>query len=205
MPSGIDFDAIARTVPASRRALGIAEDAEVVAFTGRFVPPKNIPLLAGALVRLLGARPRTVALACGDGPELPAFRATLDAAGLGARCHTLGYRADVWALLKAADVAIAPSLYEGRPNAVLEAAACDCPLVLSAIAPHRECLPDEGALWFSPRSPDDAAGALGRALDDRAAAHARARAARRAVDVHSPGAMARAYDRLYRALFAPGS
>jgi glycosyltransferase involved in cell wall biosynthesis len=197
VPNGVDLDAICAAPPAARAALGLAANAEVVLFAGRFVPPKNIPLLARALARLMRERPRAVALVCGEGPELAAFRAAaLD------RCRALGYRADLWSLLKLADVLIAPSLYEGRPNVVLEAAAAGCPLALSDIAPHRECIPAEAALWFRPRSSHEAACALGRALDDRPAARARAERARRAVDGSSLTSMARAYERLYRDLVA---
>jgi glycosyltransferase involved in cell wall biosynthesis len=198
VPNGVDLDGIRAAPAAARAALGLSADAEVVLFAGRFVPPKNIPLLVGALARLVRERKRAVALACGDGPELVAFRAAANE-----RCRALGYRADLWSLLKMADVLIAPSLYEGRPNVVLEAAAAGCPLVLSDIAPHRECLPAAAALWFAPHSAVEAARALGRALDDRPAARARAERARRAVDGSSLSSMARAYERLYRDLVAP--
>jgi glycosyltransferase involved in cell wall biosynthesis len=199
--NGIDLAAIAATPPAPRRALGIADDAEVVLFVGRLVAPKNVPLLAAALIALLGARPRAVALVCGDGAELPWLRAAVGRAGLGDRCRTLGYREDVWALAKLADVLIAPSLNEGRPNAVLEAVACHCPVALSSIPQHRECVPAAGALWFSPQSPDEAVAALARALDDRTGARTRAEVAFAAVRGQSIEVMARAYHRVYRHVY----
>ena len=54
----------------------------------------------------------------------------------------LGPRSDVGAYYRAADVFLSASRTEGMPYAVLEAAYCGLPLVLSDIAPHRElCLP----------------------------------------------------------------
>jgi glycosyltransferase involved in cell wall biosynthesis len=187
---------IGAATPLPRRELHINDGAEVVAFVGRFVPPKNIPLLTEVLTQLLRQRPRALALICGDGPELPEFRAAM----AGPRCRILGYRPDVWRLMKIADVIVSPSRHESRPNVVLEAAACGCPLALSRIAPHVECLPADAALWFSPDSPEEAAAAVARALDDRAAARARAERARRAVEGQSIEAMARAYERLYHGL-----
>jgi glycosyltransferase involved in cell wall biosynthesis len=200
LPNGIDFAAIDAVAPAARGELGIAADAEVVSFIGRFVPPKNIPLLTETVIRVLGARPRAVALLLGDGPELAGLRAAVERAGLGARCHTPGFRGDVWRLMKIADVLLAPSTHEGRPNAVLEAAAAGCPLLLSRIDAHRECMPLDAALWFSPDAPDEAIAAVASALDDRPAARRRAERARHAVRGQSIDAMARAYDRLYREL-----
>jgi glycosyltransferase involved in cell wall biosynthesis len=204
--NGVEVDAIAATPAADRRTLDIAADAELIVYAGRFAPPKNIQLLAEALTLVLHERPRAVALALGEGEELDRFRAIVAAAGLAHRCRTPGYRGDLWALLKAADVAIAPSRFEGRPNVVLEAMAAGCPLVASDIAPHRECLPRAAALWFSPASATEAAAALVRVLDDVSSAQARARVARAAVCGQSIDAMSRAYAELYdRLRAAPAS
>jgi len=200
VPNGVELDAIAATSAVRRSDLGIADDAELIVYAGRFVAPKNIPLLAEALIAVLRARARTVAIACGEGDELDAFRTRIARAGLAARCQTPGYRRDLWAVLKAADVAIAPSRHEGRPNVVLETMAAGCPLVLSDIEQHRECVARGAALWFAPHSAAEAAAALCRVLDDKEAA--RARAARALADVArlSIDAMARAYADLYAQL-----
>lgn len=203
VPNGVELEAIVAAPTASRAALGLADDAELIVYAGRFVAPKNIPVLAAALAGVLVARPRAVALVCGDGVELPAFRAAVDGAGVGPRCHTRGYRDDLWSLIKAADLLFAPSLHEGRPNVVLEAMACRCPLVLSEIAAHRECVPRAAALWFDPARAADAVAVLGRCLDDRASARGRADIAFQAVRDQSVDEMARAYARLYQRLLAP--
>lgn len=195
--NGVEVDAIEATPPADRAALGIPADAELVVYAGRFVPAKNIPLLAAALTALLRERPRAFALLVGDGEELPGFRAAIARAGLSARCLVPGYRDDVWALLKAADVVIAPSRIEGRPNVVLEAMAAGRPLVLSDIAQHRECVPADAVAWFPSGASAAAALALARTLDDLPAARARAAAAKEVVRAQSVDRMVRAYAALY--------
>jgi glycosyltransferase involved in cell wall biosynthesis len=75
--------------------------------------------------------------------------------------------------------------------------ASGCPLVVSDIAPHRECVPGDAALWFPPRSVPAATAALVHALDDRDAARARAARASAAIRGCSIDAMARAYADLY--------
>jgi glycosyltransferase involved in cell wall biosynthesis len=200
--NGVEVDEIAATPPADRVGLGIPAEGELIVYAGRFVPPKNISGLAATLARVLIARPRAFALCVGEGEELPAFRAAMARAGLGGRCLTPGFRRDVWPILRSADVVVAPSRHEGRPNVVLEAMAAGRPLVLSDIAPHRECVPREAALWFSPESPPGAAAAIGAVLDDQSAAAARVERARTAIAACSIDRMARAYAHLYEALVA---
>lgn len=205
VPNGVEVDAIAATPPAARATLDVADDAELVLYAGRFVAAKNLPLLGAALGALLAARPGAIALLCGDGEGLASVRAAVEAAGVGARCRALGFRSDLWPILRAADVVVAPSLHEGRPNVVLEAMAGRCPLVVSDIAGHRECVPREGARWFSAHDVAGAVAALGDCLDDRGAARARADIAFQAVRRHSVDQMARAYADLYdRVLRAAG-
>lgn len=205
VPNGVEVDAIAATPPAARATLGVAGDAALVVYAGRFVAAKNLPLLGAALGALLRARRSAVALLCGDGEGLAAVRAAVDAAGVGARCRALGFRSDLWPILRAADVVVAPSLHEGRPNVVLEAMAGRCPLVVSDIAGHRECVPRDGARWFDSHDVAGAVAALHDCLDDRRAARARADIAFQAVRRHSVDEMARAYADLYdRVLGAAG-
>jgi glycosyltransferase involved in cell wall biosynthesis len=52
--------------------------------------------------------------------------------------------------MKKASLFISLSKFEGSPNAVMEAMACGCPLVLSDIPGHREILNDKSALFVDP-------------------------------------------------------
>jgi glycosyltransferase involved in cell wall biosynthesis len=203
VPNGVDLDALDAAPAAPRAELGVPDAGELIVYAGRLVAPKNIALLGDALATVLRARPRALAICCGDGEEWPLLRRAVERAGVGARCLTPGYRAELAPLIKAADALIAPSLHEGRPNVVLEAMACRAPLALSDIAQHRECVPRDAALWFSPHSPDGAARALVELLDDRDAARARAERARDAVAGQSIDAMCAAYAALYEHLATP--
>ncbi len=171
-------------------------DTKVILFAGRFEEEKNLPTLIDALAESMRGR-NVVALLCGAGPLEAAVRARLEALGLADRVHLLGYTDRLWGLMKRADVLVSASWFEGHPNIVLEGAACGCPLVLSDIAAHRNVLDDASADFAPPSDPQAIAAAILRALDDPAAARARARRARELVQVYSIPAAAEAYLRVY--------
>jgi glycosyltransferase involved in cell wall biosynthesis len=104
----------------------------------------------------------------------------------------------VWGLLKYAKVFISLSAYEGCPNAVLEAIACQCPLVVSDIPAHREILDERSALFVNPHDIGEVADAIVTALSDRDAARERANVAKAAIDHRSPETIAGQYARVYR-------
>ena len=196
IPNALPLDELAAAPRAARSTLGVADDAELIAFVGRFVPAKGITLLSQSLSSLLRARPRAQVIVCGEGPLLPAFAGAIARAGLTSRCHLVGYRADVWSILKSADALISTSHYEGRPNAVLEAMACGCPVVLSDIPAHRELAGDDSAWFFQPFA-EAAMLALSSSLDDRAAAAQRAERSQARVSRFTVAAAAAQYAAVY--------
>jgi glycosyltransferase involved in cell wall biosynthesis len=124
--------------------------------------------------------------------------ASVDGLGLADRVRLTGFVPDAWAWMKRASVLVSPSLFEGRPNTVLEAAACGCPLVLSDIAAHREILDHESAILVDAADATALAEAILGVLDDPEAAARRAKSARARVESWSPAGTARQYDRVYR-------
>ena len=195
---------ILATPPASRRALDVPEGAEVVLFVGRLRPDKGVALLATSLAKLLALRPRCFAICCGTGSLEGELHQSLAASGVIGRCRMLGFRSDVWSIMKAADVLLSTSTAEGRPNAIIEAAACGCPLVLSDIPAHPELVGDDGALYFPLSSAEAAVAAVGRALDDRVGAGERASRAARRITELSPIRVAQRHVAIYASL-VPGA
>jgi glycosyltransferase involved in cell wall biosynthesis len=134
LPKGVDLAAI-DAVPAAdlRAALGLPQSATLLCSVGRLIPDKGHAYLLRALARLPEAVRDVHLVLVGGGPEEERLRAAATAAGLGARVHLLGVRADAIALMKAADVFVLPSLEEGLPVVLLEAMSCALPIVAADV------------------------------------------------------------------------
>jgi len=167
--------------PAAAR--GKTDEALIVS-VGRLSTQKNPLLLLDALAILLRRCPARAVL-CGDGPLRAAIEARAATLGIAERVTFAGFVPDVWSRLKAADVMVALSPFEGRPNAVLEGMACGVPLVVSDIAAHREIV-DETAAWLVGTDPTEVAAAIEAAIAAGRATertrNARARVATLSVD-----------------------
>ncbi len=127
--NGIDIDAWKRRGPASASPLraGIPPGRLVVGAVGRLSDEKGFDLLIEAVMRAVFRGADIELWIAGEGPA----RAQLDAlaAKSNGRVRMLGFRSDVRELMEAFDVFALSSLREGLPNVVLEAMACEVPLL----------------------------------------------------------------------------
>jgi glycosyltransferase involved in cell wall biosynthesis len=116
------------------------------------------------------------------------------------RVRLAGFTPELWRWMRRASAFVSVSHFEGNPNTVLEAMALGCPLVVSAIAQHREILDDATAQFCDRTSVDDIAGAIDSVLVRPEVAAKRAAAAAESVHGRSVEHAAHAYIGLYRAL-----
>jgi glycosyltransferase involved in cell wall biosynthesis len=118
----------------------------------RFAEPKDFPTLLAAMQGLDGVHLDLV----GDGPLLDAMQAKAAALGVADRVHFLGRRADVPALLAAADGFVLSSHSEGFPISTLEAMRAGLPVVVSRVGGAPEAVA-EGETGFVAPPADPAA------------------------------------------------
>jgi glycosyltransferase involved in cell wall biosynthesis len=139
---------------------------------------KAYDLLIAAAARLPGAH----VLIAGFGEERERLEAQIAAEGLEGRVRLLGHRADVPDLVRAFDVAVCCSDFEGMPVSVLEYMEAGLPVVATRVGGLPDLVGGEGLL-VPPRDPDALAAALAELLADperRRAMGDRARERRRA-------------------------
>jgi glycosyltransferase involved in cell wall biosynthesis len=176
--------------------LGLPNEAVLIGSVGRLTRQKGFDVLIEALAQ--SALPSVHLLIIGTGEEADRLTAQAQYRGLSERVHLLGYRRDVPRLLGALDLYVQPSRFEGMPNALLEAMAAGCPVVVSAADGNRELI-DEGVHgWLTPVENVAAlAAAIEEALLDRSEAQRRAmRAQLRVKNKFSVEAMVDAWQRV---------
>jgi glycosyltransferase involved in cell wall biosynthesis len=169
IPNGVDLAAadaaLAIGREEARRQLGLFPTDLAVACVGRLHEEKGVAHLVGAFHALLQVHPTARLLLAGDGPSRRALETLVEALRLSPFVRFLGTLASPWPLLAAADIFALPSLWEGMPNALLEAMAAGLPAVATAVGAVPEMVDDgREALVVPPRDP----GALARALAELA-------------------------------------
>lgn len=111
---------------------------------GRLVPQKGFDLLLEAFARVAGRHPDWSIKVLGKGPLKGQLEAQAESLGLKDRVSFVGAVSDPFPVLRAADLFVFPSRFEGFGNALVEAMACglpvisfDCPAGPSDIIRHR--------------------------------------------------------------------
>jgi starch synthase (maltosyl-transferring) len=134
IPNGIDPGLLDAALPVPRAKIGVADDAFLALSVGRLDVQKGIPDLIEAAERVIEQRPNWHLVLAGDGPNRDWLLAQLaERPLLRANVHWLGHREDIPGLLKAADLLVHASHWEGMPNAVLEAMAARRPVVGTSV------------------------------------------------------------------------
>ncbi|MEU9303107.1 glycosyltransferase family 4 protein [Streptomyces sp. NPDC048269] len=136
-------------------------DGPLAVCVGRLCHQKGQDVLLRAWPELLGTVPGARLALVGDGPDTERLRRTAPPG-----VHFAGAAADIRPWLRAADLVVLPSRWEGMALAPLEAMACGRPVLVSDVSGARESLPPgQGRLCLVPtEDPTALAKALGRLL-----------------------------------------
>ncbi len=200
IPNGVDPAPFDRAGGVDRASLGVPPGSPMVLYVGRLDPQKGLNVLLEAAGKVVAARPDWHLVLVGDGPDRDALRLRAGSIpGLADRIRWLGRRDDVPGLLKAADLLVLPSLWEGMPNAVLEAMAARRAVVASAVEGSEDLVVPGRTGWLVPPGDADAlAGALLEAAADGDRLGRFGQAGRARIEAgFTPGRVVEAYDRLW--------
>lgn len=117
--------------PGVRHEFGIPPDATLVIHVGRMDPSKNHTRLLQIFEQFLETVPNSYLLLAGAkrSPVADSIREYLRKPGLKSHVIVAGVRSDIPRLLRASDIMIFPSCWEGLPGAVVEALAAGIPVV----------------------------------------------------------------------------
>ncbi len=155
--NGIDtraFDSDTASSSSIRAALGIAEDAPLISVIARLEPQKGHIYLLEAIPEIVKRFPEVVFLLAGDGALASELKTQAARLKIERNIIFAGFRSDAEQLLRASDIFLLPSLWEGLPLVAIEASAVGVPVIATAVDGTPEVVKDgETGLLIAPRNP----------------------------------------------------
>lgn len=121
-----------------RRELGVAANEVVIICVAELNRNKNQIQLLRAVESDRDGLAEIRVVIVGDGPCRAELEGYVNEQGLAGKVQFLGYRTDIPRLLKAADIASLPSFREGLSRFLMEAAACQLPLLCTNTRGNRD-------------------------------------------------------------------
>lgn len=185
-----------------REELGIPKSSTVLGTVGRLYPQKGHTVLLCAFEEVLKTIPDSKLLVIGTGPLGESLRSQALEKGIGDHVIFLGQRRDVPNLLGCLDLYVQPSLWEGMPNAVMEAMAAGLPVIATAVDGTRELIDHGKTGWLVEAGNAQAlADQILSLMSDRASASRVGSAAAHLMETEfAIEKMVSRFDRLYREL-----
>ena len=138
--NGIDLDRFAnvkKTREEKRREIGIPENSYVIGQVGRFTYQKNPEFTVRVFNELLKEKDNAYLLLVGRGKQEAELKKQIKELGIEKNAKVLVSRDDIPELLKAMDVFILPSRFEGFGIVLIEAQASGLPCVVSDNVPSQ--------------------------------------------------------------------
>ncbi len=171
--------------PYTKSELGIEEDKKILINAGALVPHKDHFTLLNAFAKVLETFPNVILLIAGSGPLQKSIQDKIDELRLNPHVQLLGYRNDVPRLIKTADIYVSSSWSEGLGTSVLEALACEKPVVATEAGGVSEMVIDHNTGLLVPnRNPEALAKAIHYILNNLEEAKKMAKQGRLHIEKH---------------------
>lgn len=152
--------------PLERAELGVQDGVPLILSAGALVGHKDHATLVSAIAILREKFPEIHVLIAGEGELREPLEAQIAQLSLGKTITLLGHREDVPRLMRTADCYVSSSWSEGLGTSVLEALACETPVVAAVAGGIPEMvLPGKTGYLVPNRDPEALAGALADALE----------------------------------------
>lgn len=129
--NGVDLVAIKSAVALPREALGFGEDCYIVCMVASFSKAKDQMTLIKAISCL---DDKIKLILVGKGEKEEQYRNYVAVNGLANKVKFLGYRSDVYSIIKAVDLVVQSSFWEGFGLSVVEAMVCEKPVLVSDVS-----------------------------------------------------------------------
>ncbi len=168
--NGIDFSVFSSQAdrPVALEGLPDPGRGPLLGTVARLHRQKGVEYFIRSAGEILNEIPAARIWIIGDGPLSSSLQRLIEESGLEGRVHLLGGRQNIPTYLKRFDVMVLPSLWEGLPYVLLEAAALAKPVVTTSIDGIMELIEDEkSGLLVPPGDPKKLAQAVIRMLRDR--------------------------------------
>jgi len=190
---------------ACRARFAFAATDYVFGTIGRLSEEKGQDMLLQAFARVLCERPEAKLLLVGDGPQEAALRELAVSLGVEDAVVFAGVQAGIEEILPGIDCYVSPSWTEGMPMIVLEAMACERPIIATEVGAVGDLLDDGAGFLVKRGDVDPLAQLMISAASGNVDTRAVARAARkRCVERYGLEAQARAYADVYSAVLGSG-
>lgn len=124
VPNGFDLERLKNTAPVDlNKEFNIPEGSLIAGTVSRFVPQKNLSLFLELAAEMRKLQPNFHFILVGDGPERKQLERKTVELGIQKQTHFTGFKKNARQYIKAFDLYISTSLFEGFSNSILEAMA----------------------------------------------------------------------------------
>jgi glycosyltransferase EpsD len=131
-----------------REQYGYKKDEFLLFYAAEFNKNKNQQFLIHTLSLVKDKIPQVKLLLAGTGPLLEECKTLAKNLGVSDYIDFLGYRSDIQEILPICDLAVASSLREGLPVNLMEAMACELPVIATRNRGHKELVQNNKTGWL---------------------------------------------------------